>query len=234
MFLKLHYVSSFALIYFIWHHTQKSTFITNHKVILVPVICLVASQLVRALYLLQNIRIKAQKVQIPRLYLVHHEGAIQLRLWLPWPTKIRAGQYMYLWIPAASIFSTCPILITWWGFVNGEFFIDGLVRKRKKGHSDRISRLDTIQSLNELSSKLPSSNDNYYYALFDGLYGAPIDLSSFSRIVMFATDIGIASHISFILELLHGVQNGTAKTKHIYLFWEIAESMYMLVIKVGV
>ena len=178
------------------------------------------------LYLVRNIRIKAQSIQIPRLYLVYHDGAIQLRLWLPWPIEVRAGQYMYLWIPAASIFSTCPIMITWWGFIEGEFFIDGLLRTRK-GFSDRISRLNTIRSLNEVSSKRPSSNDSYYYALFDGPYGAPSDLSGFSRIVMFATDIGITSHISFILELLHGVQNGTTSAKHIYLFWEIAESMYM-------
>ncbi|KAI9766705.1 MAG: hypothetical protein M1840_006349 [Geoglossum simile] len=55
-------------------------------------------------------------------------------------------------------------------------------------------------------------------AIIDGPYGGH-DFSQYGTVMMFATGIGVANHLSYIKELVQGYNRCEVKTRHIILVW---------------
>ena len=58
-------------------------------------------------------------------------------------------------------------------------------------------------------------------AFVDGPYGVGYDFSNFGTVLMFATGIGVASHLAYIDELVQGYRRCEVKTRRIVLIWEL-------------
>ena len=66
-------------------------------------------------------------------------------------------------------------------------------------------------------------------AFVDGPYGVRYDFSNFGTVLMFATSIGVASHLVYIDEFVQGYRRCEVKMRRIVLIWELdADGMFAL------
>lgn len=142
-----------------------------------------------------------------KVKIAHKNDAAQVFIFVPQPWKVRAGQYIQLWIPGVSFWSfaqTHPFMITWWhDDVDGNAASICLLLKAQSGLTQDIyQRADPDDSL---------------MAWVDGPYGAVHELGDYG------TDIGIAAQIPYIKELLKGYRACTVRTRNISLIWQFSK-----------
>lgn len=58
-------------------------------------------------------------------------------------------------------------------------------------------------------------------AIIEGPYGKELDLGSYETVLLFATGIGIAGQLPYVIRLLDGYYNSEVKTRKIALLWEL-------------
>jgi predicted ferric reductase len=64
-------------------------------------------------------------------------------------------------------------------------------------------------------------------AFIEGPYEQQLDLESYGTVILVATGVGVAPQLSWIQQLLYGIQNSVVKTRKISLLWEIeAEGLW--------
>lgn len=126
--------------------------------------------------------------KFPRAHITHGCNAVNIRLELPRPLKVEAGQYICLWIPIFSLgfwsflsfFQSHPFIITSWSEKEQrslDLFIEprsGLIRKLltySKIHHGGASRL----------------------ALFSGPHGTSVLIGEYETVLLIASGFGIAA-----------------------------------------
>lgn len=133
--------------------------------------------------------------------------ATKIDIKVPRPWKIKAGQYIYLTIPAAGFTSAIqshPFMIAWW-VRNGDGLTISLLVKTRRGFTTQLSGL----------AKRPLT------AFIDGPYGIEHKLGEFGTVIMFATGIGIAAHMPYIKDLVSGYNSCEVRTHRILLVWQL-------------
>ncbi|KAM0147863.1 hypothetical protein ACHAQE_010092 [Botrytis cinerea] len=133
--------------------------------------------------------------------------ATKIDIKVPRPWKIKAGQYIYLTIPAAGFTSAIqshPFMIAWW-VRNGDGLTISLLVKTRRGFTTQLSGL----------AKRPLT------AFIDGPYGIEHELGEFGTVIMFATGIGIAAHMPYIKDLVSGYNSCEVRTHRILLVWQL-------------
>jgi hypothetical protein len=60
-----------------------------------------------------------------------------------------------------------------------------------------------------------------FHALIEGPYGSTIDFREFGTVVMFASGIGIASHLLYIKELVMEHRKMSTKTRDLLIIWTV-------------
>ena len=134
-------------------------------------------------------------------------SAMKVAINVPRPWHVKAGQYIYLSIPAAGITSALqshPFMIVWW-----ERNVDGLT----------IFLL--VKPRRGFTSKLSGIKNRKVVALIDGPYGAEHNFGEYGTALMFATGIGIAGHMSYIKDLISGYNSCDVRTRRIVLIWQL-------------
>lgn len=139
-------------------------------------------------------------------------GAYHVHLWLNRSFKVHPGQYLYLivpWLGLPSLFQRHPFWIVWWDQdnVRDGIHLQLLVRQRRG-----------------FTHRLLSYRDKKYSAWIQGPYGQTRDLAEFGTVVMFATDIGIAAHLSYLKCLLYGYAMSSVCTRRAIVVWEVKDS----------
>ena len=127
------------------------------------------------------------------------------------PIELREGQYMYLNVPGLgvpSLFQSHPFWIVWWDLDehDGTMRIDLLIRQQ-----------------NGFSRRVMSHREIEYSAWLSGPYGRTEKLGDFSTILMLATDIGIAAHLSYLKTLSDKFLRAEMNVCRIVLIWQIRD-----------
>ena len=141
-----------------------------------------------------------------RLENVCHAEVVGCRPW-----TVKPGQYVYLWVPGVSLtspFQSHPFWVIWWDVDDKHHLV--LYLLIREGHG--------------FTSRLLSQCDQRFRAAISGPFGRSVEVDKFGTVLMFATDIGIASHIPYIKSLLEGRDNSEICTRRILVVWQIQRS----------
>ncbi|KAM3074510.1 hypothetical protein ACMFMG_002688 [Clarireedia jacksonii] len=208
-FLHSHLILTVVAVVALWFHLipKKPT----ARIFLRIGICLwtILTLIHAAIFLLRNfVRGKA----IASAEVTNLPQAMRVTIKVPRPWNVKAGQYIYITVPAAgitSIFQSHPFMIAWW-----DRSIDGLtislLVKPRRGFTGNLARL----------------SDQKLTVFVDGPFGLQHDLGVFGTVIMFATGIGIAGHMPYIKELVCGYNSCEVRTRRILVVWQLdVESM---------
>ena len=139
--------------------------------------------------------------------ITQHSGAMQVNIKVPRPWEVKPGQYIFLTIPAAGITSVLqshPFMIAWWER-NGDGLTISLLIKPRRG----------------FTRKLGGITNRDHLAFIDGPYGPDHAFGEYGTVLMFATGIGIAGHMSYIKDLVRGYNSCEVRTRRIVLVWQL-------------
>ena len=134
-------------------------------------------------------------------------GAVQVTIKAPRPWDVRAGEWIFLTIPAAgltSAFQGHPFMIVWWER-SGDGLMISLLVKPRRGFTRSLAGL-TNRDL---------------FAFIDGPYGPGPSLGEYGTVLMFATGIGIAGHVPYMKDLVRGYNSCEVRTRRIALIWHL-------------
>ncbi|KFY49967.1 hypothetical protein V495_00403 [Pseudogymnoascus sp. VKM F-4514 (FW-929)] len=134
-------------------------------------------------------------------------GAMMVAVNVPRPWHVKAGQYIFLSIPAAEITSVLrshPFMIVWW-----ERDMDGLTIFLLADPTRRFA------------SKLNGLQNKKLVSLIDGPYGLEHNFGEYGTVLMFATGLGVAGHMLYIRDLVSGYNSCDVSTRRIVLIWQV-------------
>ena len=138
---------------------------------------------------------------------IHHALQVQIHVTRPW--KVRAGQYVYIWMSGVSFWSTLqshPFAVCWWDDVQGKGSNIYLLIKLRDGFTQKLLR---------------HANSRALSCWVDGPYGTVVEAAAFGSVLMFATGIGIAAQVPYLKEILQMVRDARAQTRSILLVWQL-------------
>lgn len=141
--------------------------------------------------------------------LVDQVGVLRLDILVPRLWRVRAGQSIFLSIPKLGLFTGLrghPFTISWW---------------RRDHHGLQLSLL--VQPRAGFTAELNRHIHEVLSAFIDGPYSAPHDLGQYGTVIMFASGIGIASHMPYIKELINGYNSYEVRTRRVVLVWQVEE-----------
>ncbi|RAH80885.1 hypothetical protein BO86DRAFT_315251 [Aspergillus japonicus CBS 114.51] len=220
VFLRTHQGCALVLLYALWRHVQMLQ-VTETWICLLACTCLAPCslliQLARIIY--RNFVKGKRRAKLIRIG--HGEDVACIRVSLPRPWQVRAGEHVWLNVPGLGLFYLFqfhPFTVTWWD-------------EDDTGEICSISLL--VQSQAGFTKKLLQSTmaGEIYMAHIDGPYGpatvGPCGLSErmgdYGHIFMVATGIGIAAQLPYIKELLEQRRNSRIRTQRIALVWQLEQ-----------
>ena len=127
------------------------------------------------------------------------------------PWEVEPGQYVYLWIPGVSltsVFQSHPFCISWWERSDEEPFVLHLLVRTRRG----------------FTSRLRSEADQCFSAMIGGPYGQSAHGEAFGTVLMFATDIGVASLLPYLKSVMQGRKNASICTRRVVLTWQVRKT----------
>lgn len=136
------------------------------------------------------------------------KDAIKLEFTLARPWTVRAGQFVYLRVPAVSHFSFAeshPFNILWWE------------ENSMDGKSNSITILAKIEA--GFTRRLDYCQHNSLRVIVDGPYGKPKDTDPYDSFVFVSTGIGITAQLPYLKELLRRQQRGY-RLRRVCLIWQ--------------
>lgn len=136
-------------------------------------------------------------------------GTTQIRLRLSRPLKVRAGQYINLWVPSVSLWSftqTHPFVVTSWS-QKPQKYIDLFIEPRRGFTKDLLT----------LSEHGPTTS----MAWFSGPHGKPLPISRYENVVMLASGSGIAAHLPYLKKLAHDQRSREIPVRRVHLIWQM-------------
>ncbi|KAL3441484.1 hypothetical protein BJX65DRAFT_288446 [Aspergillus insuetus] len=150
---------------------------------------------------------------------IHAEDIVHVRLSLPRPWIVRAGERINLGVPSLGVFyffQTHPFTVTWW-------------EEDEHGHALSIALM--FRSRTGFTRKLRecTNPDQDYWAWIDGPFGPSLvqecgfaqDVSDYGHILMVTSGIGIAAQLPYIKELLQRRHRAEVRTQRISLVWRL-------------
>ena len=137
-------------------------------------------------------------------------GTVQMKIHLSKPLKVHAGQYISVWIPSVSFWSflqSHPFVVTSWSDGNQkslDLFIEprrGLTREMLSHTSAADSRL----------------------VLFGGPHGISAPVGECETLLMITSDFGIAAHLPYLKQLIHGYNARNVRARRVHLVWQLSD-----------
>ncbi|KAJ9241045.1 hypothetical protein DTO169E5_3740 [Paecilomyces variotii] len=153
---------------------------------------------------------------------------VDLQMARPW--NFRAGQHIYMYIPALGLWTSHPFSAAW-------ISTDRAYYPEKNESSDSLKMLLGARQETTISF-LIQRRDGFTNAMFkaseaspegrirvtalaEGPYGAVHSFASYGTVLLVAGGIGITHPLSHLRELVHGFSNRTVTTRKIILIWVV-------------
>lgn len=222
LFLRAHQGLTIVSVYGIWKHVPKAELLPWLYLIIGTGVFSVTSLSYLAALLYRNGIFSGNGY--PRAVLLSNaNGSInkkegtddtpfKVRLLLPRPVKVRAGQYVNLWLPAVSFWSwtqTHPFTVISWSQTK-QSVLELLIQPRK-GLTGTIGRqLRTI------------SSDGYSsMALYSGPHGLSESVDDYENVLLVANDSGLPAVLPYARKLIHGYNTCTSRVRRVHLIWQV-------------
>ncbi|KAL6714261.1 hypothetical protein ACLMJK_007684 [Lecanora helva] len=207
IFQTTHLALAVLITYALWRHLTVRPSFSRFYVCIASGIFVLTTALRYSRLILRNV-IWGQPYTTAKVTQVRDSVRIQVIVPRPW--KVRAGEYLYIWMPGVSIwsiFQSHPFMVTWW-----DNDVDG--------KSTNIYLL--IKPASGFTQKLVQYTGNCVFrSWIDGPYGQPSNVGDYGNILMFASGIGITAQIPHLKELLRGYRNYRVRTRNILLVWQL-------------
>ncbi|KAF4768866.1 hypothetical protein HAV15_008768 [Penicillium sp. str.  len=218
-FLRLHQALATACIYSVWRHLPSGTLLPRLYVYIPLGTMLLALLVELFLFIIRNgvfpprpysrASIRCDRVQQTPIQ-SKEATPLKVRIALTRPLHVEAGQYISLWIPAASLFSwaqTHPFMVTSWS-PEKQDVLELFVQPRR-GLTGTIHHRTALDGYTSLT------------AFVSGPYGVSKSVDHYECVLAIATDFGIAGVISYLKKLLYGYNTCTSHVRRVHFVWEV-------------
>ncbi|GAA87893.1 cell surface metalloreductase [Aspergillus luchuensis IFO 4308] len=139
--------------------------------------------------------------------------AARIRVLLPRPVHVEAGQYINLWIPSVGLWSwtqTHPFTVTSWSRGRQET-MELLVQPRSGLSADLVSH-----------ASVAAESSVSFLALFTGPHGTSEDVSQYESALFIASGFGIAAAIPYLKKMIYGYNTCTLQIRRLHLILNIS------------
>ncbi|KAA8642580.1 hypothetical protein EYZ11_006947 [Aspergillus tanneri] len=135
---------------------------------------------------------------------------IKIRVVLSRPLRVKAGQYINLWIPSVSLWSwvqTHPFMVTSWAPVEQDIL--ELFVQTRHGLTKRLHALAALEGSASFST------------FITGPHGSSEPVSQYESVLVIASDFGIAGTVSYIKQLVYRYNTTTSQVLRVHLVWQV-------------
>jgi NAD(P)H-flavin reductase len=147
-----------------------------------------------------------------RADVTHEHGAVRVRIQLQKRLKVKAGQAINLWIPSASFWSflqSHPFVVISWS-EKAQEHLDLFIEPRRGLTRELLCHAKSGHAMNSL-------------VLFSGPHGKSVPMDDCENILMVADGFGIAAHLPYLKQLIHGYNAREVSARRIHLVWQVRE-----------
>ncbi|KAF2258055.1 hypothetical protein CC78DRAFT_538086 [Lojkania enalia] len=207
IFIRIHQALAILSVYSIWRHLELKPLVPRIYAYIFTAAFLFA-------LLLQGFFIYRSQARI-----VHFEDTIKVELTLSRPLKVKAGQYINLWIPSLSfwsIFQSHPFTVASWSY--GEQDSLDLFIEPRGGITQKLLHHftpGTDGSKPHLDGSLP------HLALFSGPHGISAPVGDYETVLMVASGSGIVAQLPYLKQLIYGYNAHKSRTRRVHLVWQL-------------
>ncbi|KAL4780128.1 hypothetical protein BJX76DRAFT_59413 [Aspergillus varians] len=138
--------------------------------------------------------------------------AIYVRVLLPRPFKLEAGQYINIWMPSVNLLSwmqTHPFTVTSWS--KGRQDTMELFLQPRRGLTADLRRYAPAAAEGSVS----------FLALFTGPHGTNEDVGHYESVLVVASGFGIAAAIPYLKKMIYGYNTCTSHVRRLHLVWQV-------------
>lgn len=208
MFLRMHQGLTIVSVYGIWVHIAPQSLLPR---LLIYTLIGIVGFLMILIGLLVIHRNGVFRGGFPRADISNSEGAVLVTVILTRPVRVKAGQYINLWlfIPSTSFCSLIeshPFVVASWS--DAPLYKLELLVEPHAGLSKRL--LHRSQTRQDLCR-----------ALFSGPHGNSVPVADHEVVLMIASGYGIAAQLPYLQQLLHEYNSRKARSRRIHLVWEL-------------
>lgn len=147
-----------------------------------------------------------------RAEITHEFGAVRIRIQLQKRLKVKAGQAVNLWIPSVSF----------WSFLQSHPFVVISWAEKPQDHLDLFVKPQRGLT-RELLYHARSGYAMNPWVLFSGPHGRSIPMDAYENILMVASGFGIAAHLPYLKQLIHGYNAREVRARRIHLVWQVQD-----------
>lgn len=209
IFLWAHLIPSALVVYSVWRHSPSDPSFPRYCLyVLVGLFAfLLWAQCVFVIYQNGLFRHGLAQAEATHVY-----GAIRLRIQCSKPVKVKAGQYISLWMPSVSF----------WSFLQSHPFVVISWAEESQNHLDLLveCRRGLTQKLLNLAE---GGRKRHFPLLFSGPHGKSICMDDYEKILMIASDFGIAAQLPYLKQLLRGYNERHLQARRVHLVWQVRD-----------
>lgn len=214
LFLSTHRALAVTCVYFLWRHLPSENIIPR-LYIYVPVGIHLLTSISQSIYFLYRngfLLPRASRRAVVETTMGHNENGspMIIRVKLSRPLVIKAGQYVKLWMPTASLsawMQTHPFMVTSWS----------------PGKQQTLELL--VQARRGLTGVLHRRATDEGHASFTtfviGPHGSSEPVDQYESVFAVASGFGIAGVIPYLKQALHGYNTCTSRVRRIHFVWEL-------------
>lgn len=237
VFLRCHQALAVVVAYALWRHIPSQSKLPR-------IYLLTSSCTFAATFVLECFTILYRNVAIgrgcSRALIARHNHAVRMTVFPTRPWKVKAGQYVNVWIPSIDLFASLqshPLTIASWK--DGQPASLEVVIEPRSGFTRRLldcaddyqeddkSRVELRDEFERRAfgfarsyPNQPESSD-FRMAFVSGPHGSSASASEYGKVVMIASGFGIAAQLPLLKELIQGFNRAEVRTRDIHLVWQL-------------
>jgi predicted ferric reductase len=204
-YLRLHQALTIVLMYGAWLHIGPQRLLPKLYFYSIPMIFGLSSLIIGVLALRRN---GVLATGTPRATISASRGVVIVHISLTRPIRIEAGQQINAWfaIGLRALLQSHPFVVASWSDAP-QTSLDLLIEPR--GGMTRKLLLRAMEGPHTVRM------------LFAGPHGTSLPLGEYEVVLMVASGFGIAAHLPYLKQLLHGYNSRRVHTRRIHLVWEL-------------
>jgi predicted ferric reductase len=218
IFLRTHQGLAGLCIYATWRHLPSQTLFPRLYLYIALGICLLTFILQFAIILYRNGAFTSRGY--PRATVTYdgdsREGGknsiIKIRVALPRPIEVHAGQYINLWMLSMGLCSWAqshPLMVTSWSQEN-QSTLDLFVQPHRGLSADLLRH-----------ARAAAGGSTPFPALFSGPHGVVEPVNHYETVLMVASGFGIAAVIPYLKQLIYGYNTSMSRTRRVHFVWQL-------------
>jgi len=210
IFLPAHFLLSLGALLALWNHLKLKQLFAH--VYVLAAFCLWGSFIALDLlcYILRNFSFSRPPLGRTKVALIgppdNRREMMRLDVVVPRPWSMKAGHYVYLWMPGVnfwSILHSDPFTIAWWQEQEGRLTLSFLV-KPTHGVTEALAK-----------------QEHSLFTFIGGPHGITSQMGDFGTVVMITSGVAIAAHMPYIKELVEGYRLRKVRTRRLLLVWQV-------------